>query len=174
MYAGTIANTLAKADPEGAAEYRENAQELQAQIEGLDEAIKSATATVPPENRKLVVYHDAWAYFARRYGYQMIGALQVANFAEPSAAEVRAMIEQIKTERVPAFFGSEVFPSDVLDAVAEATGAKYVPDLSDDRLPGKPDDPEHSYLGMITENAKLIVGALGGDIAALEAFERSL
>lgn len=174
LYVDTIARVLTAADKEGADEYRRNAETLKAKIGELHQAITTASATVPEANRKLVVYHDAWAYFARRYGYRMIGALQVASFAEPSAAEVRAMIDQIKAEAVPAFFGSEVFPSDVLEVVEEASGADYVPDLSDDRLPGKPGEPEHSYIGMMTTNAKLVVGALGGDTAALDAFERSL
>lgn len=173
LYVGAIADVLARVDQEGAAEYRENAKALQTRIDGLHEAITTASATVPENKRKLVVYHEAWAYFARRYGYVMIGALQAANFAEPSAEEVRTMISTIKVAGVPAFFGSEVFTSDVLGAVQEATGARYVPDLSDDRLPGAPGDPGHSYVGMMTANAKLVVGGLGGDTAALDAFERS-
>jgi ABC-type Zn uptake system ZnuABC Zn-binding protein ZnuA len=173
-YVDAIFGALIQMDPAGEATYGRNAEQLTARINALHTAITTATATVPEANRKLVVYHDAWAYFARRYGYRMIGALQVANFAEPSAGEVRAMIDQIRAEAVPAFFGSEVFPSDVLRAVEEEAKARYVPDLADDRLPGKPGEPLHSYVGMMLTNAKLIVGNLGGDIAALEAFERTL
>jgi ABC-type Zn uptake system ZnuABC Zn-binding protein ZnuA len=173
-YVDGIARTLSGVDPKGEGTYRKNAEQLNARINELHTAITTATATVPEVNRKLVVYHDAWAYFARRYGYQMIGALQVANFAEPSAGEVRAMIDQIRTEAVPAFFGSEVFPSDVLRAVEEEARARYVPELADDRLPGKPGEPLHSYVGMMLTNAKLVVENLGGDIAALAAFERSM
>lgn len=173
-YVDSMAGMLSNADPKGAETYAKNAADLIAQINRLHDAITGATATVPEANRKLVVYHDAWAYFARRYGYQMIGALQVANFAEPSAGEVRAMIDQIRAESVPAFFGSEVFPSDVLRAVEEEAKARYVPDLADDRLPGKQGEPIHSYVGMMLTNAKLIVANLGGDIAALTAFEGEL
>jgi ABC-type Zn uptake system ZnuABC Zn-binding protein ZnuA len=174
VYVEAIAGVLSDKDPDGALTYRKNAERLSARITGLHDAITRASATVPEANRKLVVYHDAWAYFARRYGYQMIGALQVANFAEPSAGEVRAMIDQIRAERVPAFFGSEVFPSDVLKAVEEEAKARYVPDLADDRLPGKRGDALHSYVGMMLTNARLIVGNLGGDTASLAEFERSL
>ena len=174
VYVDAIVTVLSEKDPDGAKTYRKNADQLNARINGLHDAIIRATATVPEANRKLVVYHDAWAYFARRYGYMMIGALQVANFAEPSAGEVRAMIDQIRTEKVPAFFGSEGVPSDVLKAVEEEAKARYVPDLADDRLPGKRGDALHSYVGMMLTNAKLIVGNLGGDTAALTEFERSL
>ena len=173
-YVDGIAGALTQIDPDGEATYSRNAEHLTARINELHTAITTATATVPEANRKLVVYHDAWAYFARRYGYRMIGALQVANFAEPSAGEVRAMIDQIRAEGVPAFFGSEVFPSDVLRAVEEEAKARYVPNLADDRLPGKRGEPLHSYVGMMLTNAKLIVENLGGDVAALAAFERSM
>jgi ABC-type Zn uptake system ZnuABC Zn-binding protein ZnuA len=170
-YVRMIAGALSEVDPDGAEIYQQNAKELRAQIDELHEAIAAATATIPEANRKLVVYHDAWAYFAKRYGLRMIGALQAANLAEPSASEVRAMIDQIKAEQVPAFFGSEVFPSDVMDAVAEQTGAKHIRGLSDDSLPGETGEPEHTYVGLMLNNAKLVVEALGGDAAALEAFE---
>jgi ABC-type Zn uptake system ZnuABC Zn-binding protein ZnuA len=70
---------------------------------------------------------------------------------------------------VPAFFGSEVFPSDVLQAIEAESGARYVADLSDDKLPGEPGSPEHSYVGMMVANTRTIVTALGGDPAALDA-----
>jgi ABC-type Zn uptake system ZnuABC Zn-binding protein ZnuA len=69
---------------------------------------------------------------------------------------------------VPAFFGSEVFPSDVLEAIEAESGAQYVADLSDDQLPGEPGSPEHSYVGMMVANTRSIVTALGGDPSALD------
>jgi ABC-type Zn uptake system ZnuABC Zn-binding protein ZnuA len=84
---------------------------------------------------------------------------------------VRATIEQVKAAKVPAFFGSEVFPSDVLDTIAEETGAKYVADLSDDRLPGQPGAPEHGYIGMMVQNTRIIVDALGGDAGLLDSVD---
>jgi ABC-type Zn uptake system ZnuABC Zn-binding protein ZnuA len=114
-----------------------------------------------------VVYHDAWSYFARDYGLEMVTAVQPADFSEPSAAEVRAIIDLIRAEQIPAIFGSEAFPTAVLDAIADETGAAYVGDLSDDELPGSPGDPEHSYLELMRANARLIVTSLGGDTTAL-------
>ena len=65
----------------------------------------------PQQNRKLLTYHDSWAYFAPRYGFVVIGAAQPSDFSEPSPQEVAALIDQIKAEQVPAVFGSEVFAS---------------------------------------------------------------
>lgn len=173
-YVGVIAEALVSVDGPGAEVYRANARRLQSLLARLDNAIATATATIPEANRKLVVYHDAWQYFARRYGLRVVGAVPAATFAEPSAGKVRAMIEQIKRAGVPAFFGSEAFPGDVLAAIEEATGARHVADLSDDELPGQTGEPVHSYGGMMLVNAQLLVEALGGDASALEAVSDEL
>jgi len=115
---------------------------------------------LPVGSRKLVVYHDAWEYFGRRFEYRVVGSLQALNFTEPSAAEIAAMAAEIRAEGVPVFFGSEVFPSDVMEALEAESGARYVPDLADDALPGNPGDPEHSYLGMMQRNLTLITESL--------------
>jgi ABC-type Zn uptake system ZnuABC Zn-binding protein ZnuA len=83
--------------------------------------------------------------------------------------ELRSTIEEVRAAGVPAFFGSEVFPSDVLEVIESESGARYVADLSDDRFPGEPGTPEHSYVGMMLANVRSMVTALGGDPAALDS-----
>ncbi len=173
MYVAEIARILSEADPAGAAGYAERAAALSAQIAEMDAAFQIALATIPRANRKLVVYHDSWSYYGRRYGIPVIGAIQPTDFSEPSAAELRDTIEQVRREEVPAFFGSEVFPSDVLDVIAAESGAAYVSDLSDDKLPGEPGSPEHSYVGMMIANTRSIVTALGGDPSVLDTIALS-
>jgi ABC-type Zn uptake system ZnuABC Zn-binding protein ZnuA len=84
---------------------------------------------------------------------------------------VRTIIDQVRQEAVPAVFGSEVFPSDVLRLIADEAGARYVEELSDDELPGEPGDPEHSYIGMMVRNVMTMVENLGGDTAPLRAVD---
>jgi ABC-type Zn uptake system ZnuABC Zn-binding protein ZnuA len=170
-YARIAADELARADPDHAAGYHERYEELAAGLAALDEAIFEAVATVPSGDRKLVTYHDSYPYFAPRYGFDIIAAIQPADFSEPSAQELAALIDQIRAEDVPAVFGSEVFRSDALAQIAAETDAVYVADLRDDELPGNPGDPEHSYIGMMSFNVRTIVEALGGDPAALDAVD---
>jgi ABC-type Zn uptake system ZnuABC Zn-binding protein ZnuA len=168
-----IIEVLSEADPDGADLYETNGRELLGELETLTAAAQQALATVPEANRTLVVYHDSWSYFGRFYGFRVQGALQAVNFAEPSAAELRSMVGQVQAARVPAFFGSEVFPTSVLEQVASESGVDYVGNLSDDKLPGEPGSPEHSYVGMMTENIRLIVDGLGGDASALDTVTTS-
>ena len=170
-YVERIASALGSIDPANSATYTARAQEFVARMATYDAAFRAAIASIPEANRKLVVYHDSWSYFGRRYGIPVIGAIQPVSFSEPSADEVRRMIDQIRAEAVPAFFGSEVFPSDVLDAIAAETGAVYHSDLADEELPGVPGAPEHSYEGMMLQNVRLITSALGGDTNLLDSLE---
>lgn len=173
-YARIIADELARVDPDGADGYQQRYDGFAADLDALDAAITDAVATIPEGDRKLVTYHDSFPYFAPRYGFEIIGAIQPADFSEPSAREVADLIDQVRDEQVPAIFGSEVFPSDVLAQIAAETGAEYVEDLRDDELPGEPGDPEHSYLGMMVFNVRTMVDALGGDAAALDPVDPGL
>ena len=168
MYVERISEILSDYDAANAAAYAERAATLTTQLEQMDAAFVTALATIPSANRKMVVYHDSWSYFGRRYSIPVVGAIQPTDFSEPSAAELRATIEEVRAAGVPAFFGSEVFPSDVLEVIEAESGATYVADLSDDQLPGEPGSPEHSYQGMMLANTRTIVEALGGDPSALD------
>jgi ABC-type Zn uptake system ZnuABC Zn-binding protein ZnuA len=162
-YAEIMRDTLAARDPANAGYYAANYDAFAARIAALDEVIKATVASIPAENRKLLTYHDSWAYFAPVYGMTVIGAIQPSDFAEPSARDIADMIRQIRAENVPAIFGSEVFPSPVLEQIARETGAQYVDDLRDDDLPGAPGEDQHSYLGLMAENMRVMAEALGGD-----------
>jgi ABC-type Zn uptake system ZnuABC Zn-binding protein ZnuA len=159
--------TLSELDPEGADHYGERAESYRTELEDLDAAIRTAVDTIDEDRRTLVVYHDAWAYFGRTYGVEVVAAVQPSDYAEPSASDVRAIIDQIREEGVPAIFGAEEFPTAVAETIADETGATYVGQLADDTLPGEPSDPEHSYVGMMAVNVARIVDALGGDASAL-------
>lgn len=167
-FARIAAGELARIDAGHAGEYRRRAAAFAERVEVLDAAIQEASATLPAQRRKLLTYHDSFAYFAQRYGYTVIGAIQPADFSEPSPQDVARLIEQIRRENVPAVFGSEVFPSPVLERIAGETGIQFVTTLRDDDLPGAPGAPEHTYLGMMVEDVRKIVTSLGGDARALD------
>ena len=166
-YARVVADTLARRDAAGAEVYERNYERFAAKADELDEAMKRATATVPAP--KLLTYHDAYAYFARHYGWTVIGAVQVSSFDDPAPREVADLVEQVRREKVPAIFGSEVFPSPVLEQIGREAGVRYVDVLRDDDLPGEPGDPEHSWLGLVRSNFVTMVESLGGDASELRA-----
>ena len=170
-FARVAADTLKRRDPANTATYETNLERFAARVDELDQAMTAATAALAPERRKLLTYHDAYAYFARHYGWTVVGAVQPADFEDPTPRDVAALIDQVRREQVPAVFGSEVFPSPVLEQIGRETGVRYVDVLRDDDLPGKPGDPEHSWLGLMRFNFVTMVEALGGDASALHALD---
>ena len=170
-YAELVQARLAALDPDNAAYYAGNLEIFRGKIEKMDQAIRAAVATVPEENRKLLTYHDSWAYFAKQYGMEVIGAVQPSNFSQPSVREVAELIDQVKELGLPAVFGSEVFSSDVLEAIASEADAQFIDDLADDDLPGKPGDPGHTYLGLMKQNLAAMIPALGGDASAVAGLD---
>jgi ABC-type Zn uptake system ZnuABC Zn-binding protein ZnuA len=172
-YARIMAMAMSEADPANASVYGTNAAAYEAKLVDLDARFRTATETVPANNRKLLTYHDAYAYFAKRYGWEVIGAVQVSDFEDPTPKEVAKLIEQVEKAGVPAIFGSEVFPSPVLEQIGNEANVGYVDVLRDDDLPGTPGDSEHSFLGLMQFDYRTMVSALGGDPAVLDAFDAS-
>lgn len=172
-YADLIRGELSAIDPDNAAYYAANYEKLEARLVDLDRRIADVIATIPPENRKLLTYHDSFPFFAKRYGMEIIGAVQPSDFTEPSAREVANLIDQIRAAKVPAVFGSEVFPSPVMEQIARESGAQFIDELRDDDLPGSHGNPRHTYMGLMVSNMEIIAPALGGSVAPLEGFDSS-
>jgi ABC-type Zn uptake system ZnuABC Zn-binding protein ZnuA len=170
-YAAVIRDTMVKRDPANRAAYEANYTAFEQNATALSDAIKRDQRTVPGGNRELLTYHDAYAYFAKDYGWKVIGAIQPKNFEDPTPREVAALIDQIKREQVPTIFGSEVFPSKVLAQIGKETGARYEDALRDDDLPGEPGDAEHSWLGLMRYDYRTMIRGLGGTTAALDALD---
>lgn len=168
-YAEIIRATLSDVDPDGAVVYQTNYDAFAEIVAELDEAMVASFATIPEGNRVLLTYHDAYAYFADNYDFTVIGAIQPADFGEPSPQEVANLIEQVRDTGVPAVFGSEVFPSPILDQIAAEAGGTFVDTLRDDDLPGAPGESGHSWVGLMRSNYVTMTEALGGDAAALLA-----
>ncbi len=173
QYARTVADTLKRRDPANAEAFEANFSRFATRVDEFDRAMMKATATLARQDRKLLTYHDAYAYFAKHYDWDVVGAIQPSSFDEPTPREVADLIEQVRAEKVRAVFGSEVFPSPVLEQVGREAGVRYVDVLRDDDLIGKPGDPEHSWLGLMRFDFVTMVESLGGDASALKAIDTS-
>jgi len=170
-YAELIRDKLIEMDPQNADYYSLNAERYLTLLQRVDQGVMQAIQTIPPENRKLVTYHDSWAYFVPRYNMTVIGAVQPSGFGEPTPQEVARIIDQLRAERVPAIFASEVFPSTVVDQIAREANVQVVETLSDDDLPGEIGALENTYVGMMLENMRTMITALGGNASALEGID---
>lgn len=170
-YAELVKDDMSERDPDNAAYYAANYETFSASIDRFDAAMRESFATIP--KRELITYHDAYAYFARTYDWDVIGAIQVSDFEDPTPAEVADLIDQVKAQDVAAIFGSEVFPSPVLEQIGREAGVDYVDVLRDDDLPGQPGDDDHSWMGLMRFDFVTMTEALGGDATALKAVDVS-
>lgn len=170
-YAALIRDEMSRLDPPNASYYAANYAAFEETATELADAVRADQLTVPEGNLKLLTYHDAYAYFAKNFGWTVIGALQPKNFSDPTPSEVANLIDQVVDQKVPTIFGSEVFPSAVLEEIGRATGARYEDSLRDDDLPGAPGDPEHSWLGLMKYNYATMIAGLGGNPARISAID---
>ena len=170
-YAERVAEVLAEVDPEDAGYYEDNLAAFTEKATALSDALRADQETIPGGRKELLTYHDAYAYFARTYGWNVVGAVQPSSFEDPTPREVARIIDQVRERQVPVIFGSEVFPSTVLEQIGKETGARYEDTLRDDDLPGAPGDAEHSWLGLMRYNYVTMITGLGGTAERLQAVD---
>jgi len=155
---GLIADELAKADPDGAALYRENAAALAVRLKTLDEELSAMLK--PVHERPFIVFHDAYQYFGRRYDLHWAGSLSVSPEHPPGARHLSELREQIEAGKAACVFAEPQFEPRMVERLVEGTGAKAAtldPDGGIDLEPG----PE-AYFQLMRTLAKTFVDCLKG------------
>jgi ABC-type Zn uptake system ZnuABC Zn-binding protein ZnuA/ABC-type Mn2+/Zn2+ transport system permease subunit len=159
-----IAHRLSLADPKHKAEFTHNAGAYLAKLLFLDGEIARCMDSVPASRRKLVTDHDAFGYFAQRYGIEVVGAVipSQTTQAQPSAKDLSALSDLIEREGVEAIFPESSLSPKVAEAIADQTGASADYTLYGDTL-GPADSDGATYLQMEAANADSMVrGFTGG------------
>jgi zinc/manganese transport system substrate-binding protein/manganese/iron transport system substrate-binding protein len=157
-YLPKIVTALSAIAPADAATFQANATAYGSQLDALDAELKAKVDTIPAANRKLVTFHDAFPYFARHYGFELIGIV-VANVGqEPTASALAALVQKVKAAGVKAVFSEAQFSPKLAQTLADEAGIKQVvTTLYNDALGPAPAD---SYPGMMRWNMDKIVEAL--------------
>lgn len=159
-----IEHHLAATDPSHRREFQRNARAYLAKLRALDAGIANCMNAVPPVRRKLVTDHDAFGYFADRYGIEVVGAVipSQTTQAQPSAKDLSALAQLIEREQVKAIFPESSLSPKVAEAIASQTGASADYSLYGDTL-GPESSSGATYLGMEAANANAMVrGFTGG------------
>jgi len=159
-----IRDALAKANPDARPVYTRNADAYLARLRALDRGIAACLGRVPDAQRKLVTDHDAFNYFARRYGITVVGAVipSQTTQAQPSAKDVAALTKLIRREGVEAVFPESSINPKLARAIADQTGATSDLTLYGDTL-GPKGSSGATYLSMEQANADAMArGFTGG------------
>jgi len=155
-----IRDALVKADPSNAETYRANAELYLGQLRDLDVWVREQVQAIPEDHRKLVTNHDTFGYFAHAYGFKVIGsAFGATTEGETSAAQIAALVQQIKDAGVPTIFAENIANTDLLNQVAQEAGVKVGPPLYTDAL-GQPGTDGDTYVRLIRYNVGVFAEAL--------------
>lgn len=164
-----IRDALIELSPEDEARFIANAQPLVAQLSDLDNWISRQIATIPPDQRRLVTTHDAFAYYAQAYGLEIIGTLiGISTEEQPSAQTVQRLVEAIRAAGVPAIFAETTINPQLITTVAREAGVSLAPQALYSDSIGAAGSPGDSYLKMMESNTQSIVNALGGSYQPFE------
>jgi ABC-type Zn uptake system ZnuABC Zn-binding protein ZnuA len=159
-YVENIQQGLTAFDPQGAETYRSNAAAYIQQLRELDTWIEQQVAQIPPERRMLVTNHEAFGYFAERYGFTVVGTIveSFSSNASPSARQMAALIEQIRHSGAPAIFLDASDNPALAQQIAEETGSIIVTDLHLESLTDGA--PAATYIDLMKHNVTKIVESL--------------
>jgi manganese/iron transport system substrate-binding protein len=150
--------SLEKIDPSGRALYRENLRHAQNRLSSLDRSVRAKIAAIPPPNRTMIVFHNAWQYYNDRYGIRTVGAIELSPGQEPNPRYLAQLIALAKQYRVRAVFAEPEYSPKLARMLAENAGIQTVTNLYDDSLSADP--RVHDYVSLISYDTDTIVGAL--------------
>jgi ABC-type Zn uptake system ZnuABC Zn-binding protein ZnuA len=158
QYVTAIRDGMIAADPAGAAAYRANAAALDARLRALIARIRAQIATIAPANRNMIVFHNAWLYYNRRFELRTLGAIEEVPGSEPSAAHLARLIDLARAARVRAIFAEPEYNAKLVNAVARSAGIPHVALLYDDSVGTSPQTRD--YVAMLETDTATIVRAL--------------
>jgi zinc/manganese transport system substrate-binding protein/manganese/iron transport system substrate-binding protein len=157
-YLPAIAAKLTELDPAGKATYDANATAYSTRLTDLDTELQKKVATIPAADRKLVTFHDAFPYFARHFGFEMVGVVLANVGQDPTAGDLARLVEKVKAAGVRAVFSEAQFSPKLSQTLADEAGVtRVVTTLYNDALGPAPAD---TYLGLMRWNVDQVVAAL--------------
>lgn len=163
----TVRDVLVEQDPANAEDYNANAEAYLVRLQDLHQYVQDRAAELPAEQRVLVTAHDAFNYFGRAYGFEVLGLQGISTASEASTADVQDLADYIAENQIRAIFVESSVPVRNIEAVQAAVAnrdwnVEIGGELFSDAM-GDAGTPEGTYIGMVEHNIDTIVGALLGD-----------
>lgn len=165
-----VANALAEFDPDNAEYYQANATGYRAELARLDEYARNSLASIPKNSRVLITAHDAFNYFGRAYGLDVLGIQGISTADEASVSDINRLVDAIISRDVKAVFVESSVPEKNVRALIEGVAARgrsitVGGELYSDAM-GPAGTYEGTYIGMLDHNITAIARALGGSAPA--------
>lgn len=161
-----IALALSEASPEHAATFQANAETYFKRLDELHEYVQEQAARVPEAQRIVITAHDAFGYFGKQYGYEVVGLQGISTESEAGTKDVQNLVNLIVDRKIKAIFVESSVPIKNIQAVQEAVKAKgWAVEIGGELFSDAMGDAgtfEGTYAGMVTHNIDTIVSALLG------------
>jgi zinc/manganese transport system substrate-binding protein len=161
IYVKNIADAFCAADAEGCDAYKANAEAYTQKLAAAEDEVKAAVASIPEDTRVIITSHDAFGYFEHEYGLTFLAPEGVSTEAEASAADVAALIRQVREDKASAIFVESITNARLAEQIATETGLKIGGTLYSDALSAA-DGPASTYIDLMRYNIATIKGAILG------------
>jgi manganese/zinc/iron transport system substrate-binding protein len=167
LTAPAAAEALAAADPAGAETYHARARDYASRLERLDAELRERVAIIPADRRVLVTAHDAFRYFGRAYGIEVVGVQGTSTESEAGIADINRLVDLIVARKLPAVFVETSVSDRNVQALQEGARARGQPvslggRLYSDSLGGPGSDAE-TLEAVLQANVETIVTGLAGE-----------
>ena len=164
QFAEKVTIVLSEKDPKNKMFYEENNVNYITQLEILQNKVKSVIETLPKDKRILVTAHDAFNYFGKAYGFEVVGLQGLSTATEAGVQDVQNISKFIIDRQIKAIFVESSVPKRTIEALQAAVKSKghdveIGGTLYSDAL-GNANTIEGTYIGMFTYNVNTIVNAL--------------
>ncbi len=161
IYVANVADAFCAADATGCDAYKANAAVYTEKLDAVEKEVKDAIASIPTDKRLVITSHDAFGYFEHEYGLTFRAPEGISTEAEPSAADVAKLIDQIRAEQAAAVFVENITNQRLIEQIASETGLKIGGTLYSDAL-SPADGPAATYIDLMEHNIATIKGAILG------------
>ena len=161
VYVRNIADALCAADAAGCDFYRQRAQAYDAVLAQLDAEIRAAWAPIEVAQRRVIVAHDAFAYYGQAYNVRFMAARGVIADSEPTARGIARLVQQIREERIRALFVENVTDPRLIEQIGRETGLRPAGRLYSDAL-SAPGGTAPTYVEMLRHNTQALTRAVAG------------
>jgi zinc/manganese transport system substrate-binding protein len=161
IYVKNIADAFCAADAEGCDAYKANAEAYTQKLAAAEDEVRAAVASIPEDKRVIITSHDAFGYFEHEYGLTFLAPEGVSTDAEASAADVAALIRQVREDKASAIFVESITNARLAEQIATETGLKIGGTLYSDAL-SDADGPAATYVDLMKNNIGAIKGAILG------------
>lgn len=157
-YTAKIARALSLIDPAHARDYQRNAAAYEQKLGALQKEIAARIASIPPRQRTMIVFHNAWQYYNQRFGIRTIGVIELAPGQEPNPSYIGSLVDLARKHDVRAVFSEPEYSPKIAQTLAKSAGIRTVSDLYDDSIAGN--SRVADYISMLRYDTGVIVNAL--------------